>query len=99
MLFVYGLTQTTNSGWTSGRVIVSLIGFAVLMAAFLVIESRSRSPLVPLGFFKRRTLARESDRLRAGTTIFGMFFLLSLYMQIVLGFSPIETGSATWPWP
>jgi EmrB/QacA subfamily drug resistance transporter len=93
MLFVFGLTQSTNYGWTSGRVLASLAGFAVLMAAFLVIETRSRSPLVPLGFFKRRTLAGANlIGFGLGTTIFGMFFLLSLYMQIVLGFSALETG-------
>jgi predicted MFS family arabinose efflux permease len=93
MLFVYGLTQSTNYGWTSAQVIASLAGFAVLMAAFLVIETRSQSPLVPLSFFRRRTLAGANMiGFGLGTTIFGMFFLLSLYMQIVLGFSPIETG-------
>jgi EmrB/QacA subfamily drug resistance transporter len=93
MLFVYGLTQSTNYGWTSGRVLASLAGFAVLMAAFLVIETRSRSPLVPLGFFRRRTLAGANlIGFGLGTTIFGMFFLLSLYMQIVLGFSALQTG-------
>ncbi|MGH3040887.1 MAG: MFS transporter [Gaiellaceae bacterium] len=93
MLFVYGLTQTTNYGWTDGRTLGALIGFAVLMAAFLVIEARSHSPLVPLGFFKRRTLAGANlIGFGLGTTIFGMFFLLSLYMQIVLGFSALETG-------
>jgi EmrB/QacA subfamily drug resistance transporter len=93
MLFVYGLTQSTNYGWTSGRVIGALIGFAVLMVAFLVIETRSHSPLVPLGFFRRRTLAGANlIGFGLGTTIFGMFFLLSLYMQIVLGFSPLQTG-------
>jgi EmrB/QacA subfamily drug resistance transporter len=93
MLFVFGLTQSTSYGWTSGRVIASLIGFALLMAAFLVIETRSHSPLVPLGFFKRRTLAGANlIGFGLGTTIFGMFFLLSLYMQIVLGFSALQTG-------
>jgi EmrB/QacA subfamily drug resistance transporter len=93
MLFVYGLTQTTNYGWTDGRTLGALIGSAVLMAAFLVIEARSHSPLVPLGFFKRRTLAGANlIGFGLGTTIFGMFFLLSLYMQIVLGFSALETG-------
>jgi EmrB/QacA subfamily drug resistance transporter len=93
MLFVYGLTQSTNYGWTSAQVIASLAGFAVLMAAFLVIETRSQSPLVPLSFFRRRTLAGANMiGFGLGTTIFGMFFLLSLYMQIVLGFSPIQTG-------
>ncbi len=63
------------------------------MAAFLVIETRSHSPLVPLGIFKRRTLAGANlIGFGLGTTIFGMFFLLSLYMQIVLGFSALQTG-------
>jgi EmrB/QacA subfamily drug resistance transporter len=93
MLFVFGLTQSTSYGWSSARVIGSLVASAVLMAAFLVIESRSQSPLVPLGFFKRRTLAGANlIGFGLGTTIFGMFFLLSLYMQIVLGFSALETG-------
>jgi EmrB/QacA subfamily drug resistance transporter len=93
MLFVFGLTQSTQYGWTSSQVIGSLVGFALLMAAFLVIESRSHSPLVPLGFFKRRTLAGANlIGFGLGTTIFGMFFLLSLYMQIVLGFSALQTG-------
>jgi EmrB/QacA subfamily drug resistance transporter len=93
MLFVYGLTQTTNVGWTSWETLASFAGFAILMAAFLVIETRSHSPLVPLGFFRRRTLAGANlIGFGLGTTIFGMFFLLSLYMQIVLGFSALETG-------
>jgi EmrB/QacA subfamily drug resistance transporter len=93
MLFVFGLTQSTSYGWTSGRVLASLAGFAGLMAVFLVIEMRSHSPLVPLGFFKHRTLAGANlIGFGLGTTIFGMFFLLSLYMQIVLGFSALETG-------
>ena len=93
MLFVYGLTQSTQVGWSSAQTIVPLISSAVLMVAFLVIESRSQSPLVPLSFFKRRTLAGANlIGFGLGTTIFGMFFLLSLYMQIVLGFSALETG-------
>src|SRR3954453_19885998 len=55
MLLVYGLTQSTNVGWSSPRTILVLIASPVLMAAFIVIEKRSRSPLVPLSFFKRRT--------------------------------------------
>ena len=93
MLLVYGLTQTTNSGWTSIQTIGALAGSAVLMAAFLWIENRSRSPLVPLGFFRRRTpTAANVIGLGLGTMVFGMFFLLSLYMQQVLGFSALKTG-------
>jgi EmrB/QacA subfamily drug resistance transporter len=93
MLLVYGLTQTTNNGWTSMQTIGSLAGSTVLMAAFLWIENRSRSPLVPLGFFRRRTpTAANVIGLGLGTMVFGMFFLLSLYMQQVLGFSALKTG-------
>jgi EmrB/QacA subfamily drug resistance transporter len=93
MLLVYGLTQSTNIGWSSGRTIGVLLGSAVLMAAFIVIEMRSRSPLVPLGFFRRRTpTGANIIGFGLGTMIFGMFFLLSLYMQQVLGFSALKTG-------
>ena len=95
MLLVYGLTQSTNVGWGSFQTIGVLTASAALMAAFLVIETRSRSPLVPLGFFRRRTPAGANlIGLMLGTVVFGMFFLLSLYMQQVLGWSAMKTGTA-----
>jgi EmrB/QacA subfamily drug resistance transporter len=95
MLLVYGLTQSTNEGWSSPRTLGVLAGSAVLMAAFLWIENRSRSPLVPLGFFRRRTpTGANLIGFGLGTMVFGMFFLLSLYMQQVLQFSAMETGVA-----
>jgi predicted MFS family arabinose efflux permease len=93
MLLVYGLTQSTNLGWSSPRTIGVLIGSAILMAAFILIEKRSRSPLVPLSFFRRRTpTGANVIGFGLGTMVFGMFFLLSLYMQEVLGFSALKTG-------
>jgi EmrB/QacA subfamily drug resistance transporter len=93
MLLVYGLTQSTNNGWTSFQTLGALVGSAVLMAAFLWIENRSRSPLVPLSFFRRRTpTGANIIGFGLGTMVFGMFFLLSLYMQQVLGFSALKTG-------
>ena len=93
MLLVYGLTQSTNLGWSSPRTIGVLIGSAILMAAFIVIEKRSRAPLVPLSFFRRRTpTGANVIGFGLGTMVFGMFFLLSLYMQEVLGFSALKTG-------
>ena len=93
ILLVFGLTRAPTEGWTSTEVILSFAGFALLSTAFIVIELRSRSPLVPLSIFRRRTLsAANGIGLILGTAVFGMFYLLSLYMQIVLGFSPIETG-------
>ena len=93
MLFVFGLTQSTSHGWSSGQVIGSLLVSAVLMVVFFGIESRSRSPLVPLSIFRRRTLfGANAVGFGLGTSVFGAFFLLSLYMQQVLGFSALKTG-------
>jgi EmrB/QacA subfamily drug resistance transporter len=93
MLLVYGLTQAPNKGWASIETIAVLIGFVALMALFLVIETRARWPLVRLGFFRQRTpTAANVVGFGLGTMVFGMFFLLSLYMQQVLGFSAIKTG-------
>ena len=93
MLLVYGLTQSTTAGWGSLEVIGSFVGSAVLMAIFLAIELRSHSALVPLGIFRRRTLS-GANLIGFGlvTMIFGMFFLLSLYMQQVLGYSAMKAG-------
>jgi EmrB/QacA subfamily drug resistance transporter len=93
MFLVYGLTQSTNNGWTSGRTIGALVAAAVLIAAFLFIEARSRSPLVPLSFFRKRTpTGANIIGFGLGTMIFGVFFMLSLYMQQVLGYSAMQTG-------
>jgi EmrB/QacA subfamily drug resistance transporter len=93
MLLVYGLTQAPNKGWASGQTIGVLIASAVLMAAFLFIELRSPSPLVPLNFFRKRTpTGANIVGFGLGTMVFGMFFLLSLYQQQVLGFSALKTG-------
>ena len=93
MLLVFGLTQANRVGWASAQTIGVFAASAVLMAVFLWNETRSHSPLVPLSIFKRRTLTGANIiGFGLGTMIFGMFFLLSLYMQQVLGFSAMETG-------
>jgi EmrB/QacA subfamily drug resistance transporter len=92
-LFVFGMTQSPTKGWGSLEVIISLVAAAILMAIFLFIESRSKSPLVPLSFFRKRTpTGANLIGFALGSSIFGMFFLLSLYMENVLGMSPIKTG-------
>ncbi len=93
MALVFALTQANRVGWGSAQTIGVFIASAVLMAVFLWNETRSQSPLVPLSIFKRRTLTGANViGFGLGTMIFGMFFLLSLYMQQVLGFSAMETG-------
>jgi EmrB/QacA subfamily drug resistance transporter len=93
MLLVYGLTRAPTVGWGSAETIGAFVGFAVLLAAALVIEQRSRSPLLDLKIFRRRTLTGANViALLLGTMLFGMFFLLTLYQQDVLGYSPLRTG-------
>ena len=93
MLLVFGLTRAPTVGWASVQTIASLIGSAVLIATAVFVEQRSRSPLVDLRIFRRRTLAGANvTGFILGTMLFGMFFLLSLYQQDVLGFSPLRTG-------
>jgi EmrB/QacA subfamily drug resistance transporter len=93
LLLVFGLTQANDVGWDSAQTIGVLLASAVLMAAFLVIESRNRHALMPLGFFRRRTpTGANIVGFGLGTVVFSMFFLLSLYQQEVLGFSALETG-------
>jgi EmrB/QacA subfamily drug resistance transporter len=93
MILVYALTQANNAGWGSAQTVGLLIVSAVLMVAFIVIEERSPSPLMPLSFFRNRTpTGANVVGFGLGTCVFGMFYLLSLYMQGVLGFTPIRTG-------
>ena len=93
MLFVYALTRTNQVGWSSAETILEFIGSALLIGAFILWESKSEYALVPLSIFRRRTLTGANIiGLMLGTMVFGMFFLLSLYMQQVLGFTPLKTG-------
>jgi EmrB/QacA subfamily drug resistance transporter len=94
-LLVYALTQANRNGWASARTIGVLAASAALHVAFLSVEHRSQAPLVPLGIFRRlRTLtgANVVSFLVGGLT-FAMFFMLSLYMQQVLGLSALQTGA------
>jgi EmrB/QacA subfamily drug resistance transporter len=93
MLFVYALTRTTQIGWGAWETALELAGSVYLMLVFILWEGESRSALVPMRIFRRRTLAGANVLgFGLGTMIFGMFFLLSLYMQQVLGFSALKTG-------
>jgi EmrB/QacA subfamily drug resistance transporter len=93
ILLVYALTRAPDIGWTDPETILCFVGWAALTIATLVIEARSRSQLVPLTFFRKRTVTGANViGLLLGTAVFGMFFLLSLYMQQVIGFSALETG-------
>jgi EmrB/QacA subfamily drug resistance transporter len=95
MLLVYAMTEAATKGWGNTRTIGLLAGSAVLLASFVVIELRNRNPILPFRIFRLRTLtAANLVGLLVGAALFSQFFLLSLYMQQVLGFSALRTGVA-----
>ena len=92
---VYAITQANDYGWASLETIGLFAASAVLMAAFLAWESRVKDPLMPFSIFRLRTLVGANVAgLILGTAMFGMFLMLTLYMQQVLGYSPLRTGVA-----
>jgi MFS family permease len=98
MLAVYAIVNGNDNGWTSGQTLGLLAGAVVLLAAFLVIESRIAEPLVPLGIFRHRNVSTANT---VGTLMaagmFAYFFFSALYLQQVLGYSPLEVGLAYLP--
>ena len=95
MLLVYGLTRATSDGWTSAVSLATLTGSVALLVAFVALEARSPWPLLPLRLFRQRTLAASNVSIAIiGAVAFSEFFLLTLYLQDVLGYSPIESGVA-----
>jgi len=93
MLAVYAIVNGNQEGWTSGQTLGMLAGAVVLLAAFLAIEARVSAPLMPLGLFRIGNVASANVTgiLLAGA-MFAWFFLSALYLQRVLGYSPLEVG-------
>jgi EmrB/QacA subfamily drug resistance transporter len=93
VLLVYALVEAPESGWISLQMVFLLAGSAVLLAAFVLIESRHRAPLVPLRLFRSRTLVGANAlMLLIGALAFAVPFVLTLYAQQVLGYSAVEFG-------
>ena len=98
MLAVYAIVNGKDVGWTSGRTLGVLGGAAALLVTFLVIESRVASPLMPLGLFKLRNVAVANVvGVLWAAGMFAWFFLTALYLQLVLGYEPLEVGLAFLP--
>ena len=95
---VYGIVNVQEAGWTSGSTLLWGVVAAVLLTAFVLIEQRQKAPLVRLGVFRVRTLrAANVTMLLVASGLFAMFFFNTLYVQRVLGFSPLEAGLAFLP--
>ena len=94
VLLVLAITQGNVWGWSSGRTIGVFVAAGALLVGFVAWELRQRDPLVPLSIFVRlQTLtAANAVGFVMGTVLFSMFLILTLYMQDVLGYSPLKTG-------
>jgi EmrB/QacA subfamily drug resistance transporter len=98
MLAVYAIVNGNQEGWLSAQTLGLLAGAAALLALFVAIEARVRSPLVPLGLFRLRNVATSNIvGVLWAAAMFAWFFLSALYLQLVLGYSPLEVGLAFLP--
>ncbi|MEU0069800.1 MFS transporter [Streptomyces sp. NPDC006332] len=95
---VYGITRGGEHGWTNSLTLVSFATAAVLLAAFLLLQARVADPMMPLRLFKDRTRAGSyATMLFIGAGMFATFYFLTLYMQLILGYSAVKTGFAYLP--
>jgi MFS family permease len=93
-LLVYAVSSAPIHGWGSGWVITRLIVAAALILGFLVIEARAKDPLMPFSIFRIRTVAGANvTAFMLGAVTFSNFFVLTLYVQQVLGYSPCRRAS------
>jgi EmrB/QacA subfamily drug resistance transporter len=97
-LIVFGLIKAQTWGWLAGRTLGLLLAGLVAVAAFVAIELRAAEPLLPMRLFANRSLSIGAAVVVIDFfALFGAVFFLSLYLQNVLGFSPVETGVRTLP--
>jgi EmrB/QacA subfamily drug resistance transporter len=95
MLLVYALTRATSDGWGAPTTLALIGSAAVLVLAFIAIELRSPSPLLPLRIFRSRTLSAANAAMAiVGAVAFSQFFVLTLYLQDVLHYSALQSGLA-----
>ncbi len=100
ILLVYTLTEASKWGWLSVHTILFFVISAALIAAFFWNESRAKKPLVPLSVFKIGNIAAaDLTQLPITASVFAMFFFVSLYVQSILGYSPVASGLAFLPVP
>jgi EmrB/QacA subfamily drug resistance transporter len=98
MLAVYAIVKGNEVGWTSAQTLGILGAALALLLVFLAIEARHPAPLMPLGLFRHRNLSVANVvGILMAAAMFAMFFFSALYLQLVLGYSPLEVGLAFLP--
>jgi len=98
LVLVYDIVKAHQYGWTSARTFELFAVAVALLTAFVVIELRSRAPLIRLGIFRVRSLTSANvAMLFVVSGLFGMFYFASIYVQEILGYSPLKAGFAFVP--
>jgi EmrB/QacA subfamily drug resistance transporter len=98
VLAVYAIVNGNTAGWTSTQTLGLLAGAAVIALGFVAWESRVPAPLVPLRIFRHRNLSiANAVGILWAAAMFALFFLSALYLQLVLGYSPLKVGLAFLP--
>jgi EmrB/QacA subfamily drug resistance transporter len=96
---VYGLVRGPSDGWTDSLVLLALFTGTALLAAFVIYSTRAKNPMLPMRLFRSRAFSGiNAASLLMFLGMFGSIFLLSQYMQGVLGYSPTEAGLRMLPW-
>jgi len=94
----YGIVQTEGEGWTAPATLVPLAAGLLLIVAFLLVEARTKAPLMPLRLFRVRSVAAANATMMiSGAAMFAMWFFMTVYAQNVLGYSPVQAGFALVP--
>ncbi|WP_416475307.1 MFS transporter [Streptomyces sp. LKA04] len=97
-VLAYGISQTESAGWTAAATLVPLLAGLALLGLFLLVEARTAAPLMPLGLLRLRSVASANvAMLVSGSSMFSMWFFMTLYAQNVLGYTPLEAGLALVP--
>ena len=98
MSLVFALVKGNQYGWSSGRTLGTILLSLALLAAFAVVQTRTKDPLVPFRVFHSKSvLGADIGSLLVGAGIFAIFFFLILWMQVVNGYSPVKSGLAFLP--
>jgi hypothetical protein len=98
MLAVYAIVNGHEIGWTSTQTLATLAAAVLLLIAFLVIETRVRNPLMPLGLFRLRNVATANiSGVLWAAAMFAWFFISALYLQLVLGYNAMQVGLSFLP--
>ncbi|TWD82054.1 EmrB/QacA subfamily drug resistance transporter [Kribbella amoyensis] len=96
---VWGVIHGADDGWTSGPVLGSLVAGVLLLIGFVVWESRTATPMLPLRLFSSRAFSVVNlTSFTFSVGVFGAVFLLAQYFQVVQGYTPLESGIRTLPW-